>query len=436
MRRGWYKESYRHHLAAKGVTTSKYLASNKFKFAPLKEPEKIEDKQKKQEPIDKLVQETNLSGSKVSPQTALKRFVATEQLQSRVSEAVKKERPINKLLDQVRVGNYSEALEQLNSNELNSNEREAIRSALAVYAISNAKNGLEVSEEVLNNISSSSKKRVKILQEESNRELESPFKTEARELAKDAVVAAVDAPLLAVEQIGSATKEGVKTISPEGKLTGEPDNFPGILETIDGAEQSPVFTNNIALGKQKIEPLFGDGDTNVAMGGSNPVMKSDEPTYSDKIQEKIDSLYNNRKEFAKVKESSFKKGNDEFKKGNREGIIRAIEELQGEESKLKDRWNLVNQVHVQMQSNENQESSFKSDGGMFGNTGAKRLADQTKKLNDARKELVESNNRVASRRQMLQLRLKRLDSQVPPESWVPQTTKRFEDKNDFFNLME
>ena len=100
-----------------------------------------------------------------------------------------------------------------------------------------------------------------------------------------------------------------------------------------------------------------------------------------------------------------------------------LAELQSQEAKLKDRWDLLLQTRAQLMSSENHESLFADEGsGMFGFLGGKggaRLADQTEKLSDVRGELLKAGNEVHARRSMLEYALKRMDSVVPPDNSAP-----------------
>ena len=140
---------------------------------------------------------------------------------------------------------------------------------------------------------------------------------------------------------------------------------------------------------------------------------------------------------AKVDLTAFDKGNVAFKKGDREGLISSIGELQSQESTLKDRWDVLNITHAQVKSRENHEAAFKEKGGIlsnvFGSQGGKMIADQTKKMADVRGDVLKANNEVFTRRKMLEFRLRRLDSVVPPETDVPAKVDRFGTKSTKFS---
>lgn len=172
--------------------------------------------------------------------------------------------------------------------------------------------------------------------------------------------------------------------------------------------------------------------TNVALGesfaGKGAVVK----TPAENVSEKVESLHNARSKLADVDVSAFDDGNKAFKKGNREGLISAIAELQSQEGKLKDRWDLVSQTHAQLKGAQNHDTAFtKKKSGLFGGfgggSGADRLVKQTEQLSDVRGEIMKSNNEAFARRKMLEFRLQRLDSRVPPETWTPAVVTRFSD---------
>jgi hypothetical protein len=74
----------------------------------------------------------------------------------------------------------------------------------------------------------------------------------------------------------------------------------------------------------------------------------------------------------------------------------------------------------------NVESAFNKEGSFFGGSGGgAKLADQSKKVSEVKKEIMKANNEVASRKKMLQYRLQRMDAKVKPETGAPSEVDRF-----------
>ena len=148
----------------------------------------------------------------------------------------------------------------------------------------------------------------------------------------------------------------------------------------------------------------------------------EERKFHEVVQQKVDSLAANKREVAGVDVKAYDEGMAAFKKGDREKVVENIAELQSQEAKLKDRWDLLLQTRSQMMSADNHESLFSDRGGFFGflgGDGGRRLADQTEKLSDVRGELLKAGNEVQARRALLEYALKRMDSVVPADTSAP-----------------
>jgi len=65
-----------------------------------------------------------------------------------------------------------------------------------------------------------------------------------------------------------------------------------------------------------------------------------------------------------------------------------------------------------------------------GNGGAEDIVDETYKINDVKGDILKTSNELHNRKKMLEFRLQRLDSVVPPETWVPDKVDRFNNNSD------
>jgi hypothetical protein len=130
-------------------------------------------------------------------------------------------------------------------------------------------------------------------------------------------------------------------------------------------------------------------------------------------------------DLAEVQKKSYSKGMDAYKKGDREGVVQAITDLQGEEAKLRDRWALVDKIHRDVVGNA--EVTLSKGGGLFGG-GASKYAEQTGKITSVKADMKSAHNDVYARRVMLQRKLADMNSVVRPDTFVPKKVTRFEEE--------
>lgn len=481
VRAGWYRESFRHSLAARGIQTKKYMAPKflrgmKDKFTSIVKQdvlhkelgEPVLDSEKSQE--ERVQDVVDIAGG---PRTttgaaAERRIKSGVSVEKVAADVVIGTRDIEVAFDNLDKGRPAKALSLLaeaRQRRLSSDNVSQLKTALGSYAMSLAQSGAPVPKDIKNKLDSNFKVRIDALEAMFARESESPLKTQLRQLGRDATAATVDALPSLLGQVG---REGALS-----QLSSKDQEFEGLSKEIDDLDKTPFFdpVNPHGEGGRSGANAFIDdkgkfGDFDIphssdmfnfqplASGGSsgnvNIVMK-DEPgklvegvdnlavgkggakmkTAAESVSEQVESLHSERAKLSEVDLSAFDVGNKAFKSGDREGLISAITELQSQEGKLKDRWDLVGQTHAQLKGVQNHDSSFmKKSGGLFGfggGSGANRLVKQTEQLSDVRGEIMKSSNEAFGRRKMLEFRLQRLDSQVPPETWVPGEITRFSD---------
>ena len=385
-------------------------------------------------------------------------------------------------------GSFSRAKAQLDKNQpglafdlllsgktkeglkLTAQQRESLQTAMNTHAVTLAQAGFDIPHKVTEHLDPGVKKRLEAFIEKRDELPESALGAQLRQLGHEATSATVDAlPALlgevgqegALSQISTQDKQFTGTagqidrlehtpffdpVNPHGDAPSGANAFvddKGKFGDFDVPKSSDAFNfaplasggnTNVAL-KDDIGSIspFGGGVSNVALGGgAGNVNKELLKSSAERVSENIDSLHNSKRDLTAVDLSAFDEGNKAFKSGDREGLISSIAELQSQEGKLKDRWDLVSQTHANLKSAGNHDSAFaKSKGGglgsLFNRSGADRLVNQTEKLSDVRGDLMKANNRAFARRKMLEFRLQRLDAQVPPETWAPKSITRFDD---------
>lgn len=479
VRAGWYKESFRHSLAARGITTKKYMAPKflsgvKDRFTnliskrelskELGEPVSGGESERQEGRIQDVI---DVAGGPrtTQPSSAEKRLKGEQSLSGVASDVVIGTRDIEVALDNLDKKRPAMALKliaEAKKNKLSSENISQLKTALGVYSVSLAQSGVSVPKDIRNMLDKNFKTRIDALSAEFDREGESALRTQLRQAGRSATAAVVDA-------LPSALKGGgLSQISTSEK------EFTGLSKNIDNLENTPFFDPVNGQGEGKtganafiddkgkfgdfdvpktsdmfnFEPLASGGRTNIALKddasnitdnvtnialGEEFNGRSKVKTPAENVSEQVESLYKEKAKLSEVDLSAFDVGNKAFKKGDREGLISAITELQSQEGMLKDRWDLVGQTHAQLKGTENHDSAFiKKKSGLMdsfvGNSGAEKFVEQTEKLSDVRGEIMKASNEAFGRRKMLEFRLQRLDSNVPPETWTPNKITRFDDK--------
>jgi hypothetical protein len=152
--------------------------------------------------------------------------------------------------------------------------------------------------------------------------------------------------------------------------------------------------------------------------------------YADAIsaQRDLDALFENKEALAKADLSGYNKGEKAFRKGDREMLLDAITELDAQHMKLQDRMWHVEAVRGNILNKQTMDHTIAmaSDDGkimpnfLFGSGGGNAIVKQTKKVNQIKESIKKSSNEVAGRLAMLRNKLKRMDATVPPQAPVPE----------------
>ena len=444
--KGWHKDNYRHSLAARGILSTRYYAQKTmYRYRQPREPPVDVSKSAAQPDVLK-----ELLGGPVTPRTARSHLKSAAGLQQETAGLVAGGRDIAQAISLIQTGNY---LEQLNPSDpnspspiqlledrrkykLNDDDIEALQSAINVRALSLVNTGQPVPAALERNLSADMKQRLKYAEMGVKRMEETPFRKALREQLQAATVGTA-------ATIAEAPGEGIAMGAEEWHKLGEQQQFTGTVGQINAAKNSPVLRNNTSITNPEddgiLNPLsFVEGGVpNLSaswgfLGPTQNIALANTPAKvllaTKRVQEQIDSLYDDRDKLAKVDYSIYEKGDKAFKEGDREKLVGSIAELEAEENKLKDRWTLIGQTHRELLSLQNYMSSFAKDTTNpaldLNKEGAARLSDQTEKLARVRADILKSMNGTYTRRFLLQNRLKRLEANVLPESGAPTKIKR------------
>jgi hypothetical protein len=474
---GWFKESYRHSLAARGVKTNRYYAKKdadiaKQKFAAgLQQSDlgkksitsvekdiyarrRVDDFAKaaleQQSPAQleaKAIRERDptkrgqIKGDLMSE--GLRRLGRTKAGELSV-KGLKKEAQgreeggVRGVVDVAigkaeqlggKIGDIGRPAEKL------SPDSRARLYALAQQAIEDANKGIPVdakTKEILQAFRTQPEARqalqqLKVAEEAERREREGFLAKDLREGKEQLLIAGADAP-------GDILEAG------KARLSGAPgarDPGKGVNEKIDSLGQTSFVGTNVVVGNEEfgllrpiqepLPPLSSSFDQIAEMSKqnseSNYLFKPKKRSFADAVDVQVNQLYSSRDRLAEVDLEPFKWGTKAFETGDREGVIKAITELKREEDKIANRWALVDQTNKNVSSLNNHAALFEepsTDNLVFqSGRGADRLADQTQKVEDVFKRLKDSNDKVFARRRMLQYRLQRLDANILPEQGAP-----------------
>lgn len=453
-RSGWYGQSWRHSLAARGVKTQRYFQRKKAKTIRAEELtsqfQRVEDTAIDQ---PRLQESVITRGQRIGTGRDL-----IKERRKAIEETAKELRRSNQILRDVENNRFDEAVLALNDpsrlQEADPVERKravsAIRTALNAKAIQLANAGIPPPDPIMDNIDASVAVRVdqvlRARQDTDAQDTESALNTFAREVAPGALVESlIETPATGVRFLGSGQGEDLNQAL-ISNIDNEVPRAPGQIDT--DLKDNPFVDTNAFIGNEEqstaaLKPLpdgvprLQDNFDFVQGGpGSNPALASpgaQKRTAADVVDNRVDELYSARNNLANVDLSAFDKGTKAFQTGDREELIKQITILQREEQTLKDRFALVNSTGADVVSQQNRTAAFSKKSGNFimdlAGNGGDRIAEQTKKINAVREKILQANNKVYARRRQLESRLQRLDATVPPETDVPQQVKRFNNNN-------
>lgn len=438
-RAGWRGESYRHYLAAKGVSTRKYLASTDIAVRGNTQPASIEESFGRiSSGLDKPVGQGASSNVATSPILAQPSYAEILAAQQTAQEETRMARPEIRALAAAERGDVYDAVALLKdkSSGIDSSTRLALVAAVESRAFQLASGYGSVDPEVLSVLPSRSQRQIDILKKAHDvrigREFESPISMALRKRTPEVIGGIVGAPERALELAGGSLAQGIKSGS-EGLQEG--DSWPGLSGEIDSLKSSPFVKDNAEAGweEQASRGAFANVDGTRLNGtwdfmskgsSSNPALAEARKTPADLVSLQVDSLFDNTDKLTKIDDAAYESGKKSFERGDREGLLGSIIKLRSEEDKLHDRQALVQQTRGNVLSIGNHKNSFGSGGGgsnilFTGSKGGEMLADQTRKINEVREAVARRHAEVATRRKILENDFTRLMTEVKPSSDMP-----------------
>lgn len=460
--KGWHKDNYRHSLAARGFTkyySHKYLAKTQQVFKDVDEIIKEPATKTSKDIIDNASSMSSIYDLPFTSYNVLSKVRAGDALEAYAASRQRQYRPVSVIISEVAQGSYVDALKILNpEQDLKANggigedfiisssgeripvtaaDKAAVKVALSERAMVLVHERQPVPKDIQDKLDPEFISHLKTMKEAKRREDETPFRKVLRENLKKATTGTAAG-------IAEAPGEGLAWAKEGYDSLGNTQDFPGVATRFNQLADNPLKKNSVLAGHEEdgmASPLRWMDNENVprldqswAFLGNveNPVMSGTKHSElaSKHVSDQVDSLYDGKDKLSETDLSKYDDGLTAFKKGDREGVIKAISELESEENKLKDRWTIVGETHRNILSSNNQQSVFHKSGSNFaldGRSGADKITDQTEKLARVRADLLKSMNKTYTRRALLQGDLTRLNANMLPDKGAPRDVKRLED---------
>ena len=436
---GWFNESLRHSLAAKGIKTWR---RGSFAVVPNFDPRSRIERDSKQEPREEsrkfpvggkvVIVKTGREPGPPAPEAIRRREIEMKKV---TAEIVRQ--PFLNLLETVRSGDIDAVMTKITDPDAepiatSESERIALRDAVYEGIISRIQKNREVdwgSLKLLTEKGILSKvdvKQLKAVEKSRKRELRPGF---LQYLTRKGVEAEERAEVGLKEAAGLGEK-AVKGLKKE---------FDWFLHAGETAGQRKSRLSREAEEIEKEEELRGIFDpfkiatrhAKIDILKKKKEEEAKEKAYGVALRAERESLgmFKNMNRLAKIDLSAYDRGEKAFAKGDREALIQAITDLEAENMKLKDRLHMLAEVNALVISDKNIDQTFhmlskqKSilPNALFGSGPGQRLAEQTKRISKVADAIKKSSNKIVARIGILRHRLNELDQEaiVPPPKGRP-----------------
>ena len=143
-----------------------------------------------------------------------------------------------------------------------------------------------------------------------------------------------------------------------------------------------------------------------------------EAKYDERVKKEVDALYGARKELGHVDIRPFEEAKKAYREGNREKLIKALNEEEFQVQQQNSRWKLADQTRSLVESQENREGALDDEGvwSFFSGSGNK-LADQTKKIHEVRRDIKTGYDTAQQRAIIMRKMLEKMN--VAPREQLP-----------------
>jgi len=443
---GWFGDSYRHSMAARGYRTSfkgksgptidinmRKVANRKVIIEPFEEGKSPAEIYSEAEEIDgepitytETVVETDETGKKSiisGGGRKQKRVLKPSSAKQREENALQAElkltalKDYNSALSRISSGSYAEGSVLLEKYKTDPLRQTAIRDAMFKGAIASADRGEKVDDKLLKK-SGLSDSRIELTKQRSR------FVTTGR------TTSALDEADIATRGLVGGTARFLGTAGEEIAVTGLKNIRDASGQPSESAIDRFIAEKRARESKEKVEnfglfnPLRVAG-LSVEDSDADDIAKKIRYKDAHRAEQEVDSVYNRKMELASINTAAFEKGNKAFLSGKRNDLIDAITELESENGKIKDRWNVVQDVRKLVLTPQNRDQLVhmeRNDGfgfSVLGGSGAGKISDETKKISEVERSLKNSSNKLSAMTGVLRNKLKRLNAAIPVENSAP-----------------
>jgi hypothetical protein len=429
---GWWNESYRHSLAAKGIRTNFKEKRLSLQISyPAQQPQQpTQLAAPKEEVIRRIVKE------QVSPQNVsikLNELIKQGQIGPELIRA-----EYDRTLARVGEGDLSSWEDAQKLMHFDFYQETQLRAAVLKGALAQAQQAIPPNESALREMGLVPTQIEKVKEQ---------FRLITTGLAESKAAQRAAGIRKLGAEVGAETLEevgaGAKALGKSLKL--------GTREILKSGETPEQRTERLkktavpAMGWEAEEeaagvfsPLKISGIDKIIAAKKAKAAKGEEKTKEERewevypnakrAREETEDIYRNRHLLAKVDMSAYDEGMKAFEKGDRESLIKSIFNLEAQNMKLKDRFNVVQQAKGNVLSRDTivQTIHMANKRGemmpnfLFGGGGGERIADQTKKMNQVMDDIKQNSNKLVARISLLYQKLKKVDGSIKPDRTMPQ----------------
>jgi hypothetical protein len=133
--------------------------------------------------------------------------------------------------------------------------------------------------------------------------------------------------------------------------------------------------------------------------------------YDEKVKKEVNALYRAKGELGKVDVKPFEDARKAYREGNREKLIKALNEQEFQVQQQNSRWKLADQTRSLVESQENREGALDDDSvwSFISGAGGK-LADQTRKIHEVRRDIKTGYDKAQQRSIIMRKMLERMNA--------------------------
>lgn len=457
-RNGWYGDSWRHSLSAKGISSTSHRYFQQAKTRPadfVVEPGVNPNKNELEGDVKDAVKDQKKDP--LSPVTILARERAQEALDRRLSEKAKAQQPGQQLLAQVQQGDFS-GLENFKDTSYSESDKRAIIAEVNKQAVELTEGGQKVPPNAQKLLTTTTKNQLNALRKQQLVEGRGVIRTLSAESFKGTVAGVEEGLRIGGEGFAENSadvrlrraRENAK-IDEAKRLEGGDFPFVDISDNVflgdgvggigsdadngafdflsDPADETSPLSSAIVPNEKFKGPDFGAGGAT-------------QKSFSEKLSDQVEDLWSSRRALGEIDKAPLRKGEKAFRMGDREKLVEAINDQEFQIKQQESRWRLVDQTRQIVETSKNRQDLFESKPSspfsmsMFGSKG-QQIADETRKINEVKKMVKQGADEARARSTHLRGNLQRMDAITPPVTSLPDEDVRvFKKEFSFADLLK